>query len=78
MMVLGREVKSPLEVVMLANLNKVAWPSAGEYVSHLRERLYKAHQVARDHLKTTANRQKAKYDAKASHHNYVAGAWYGY
>jgi transposase InsO family protein len=66
MMILGREVRSPLEITLYPNSNNKNWPTAGDYVSSLREKLFKAHSVARKHLEIASNRQKARYDAKSA------------
>ena len=68
MMILGREVRSPLEVTFHTTFNKITnWQSAGDYVSSLRERLHRAHAVARHHLEVASNRRKARYDTKATY-----------
>ena len=49
-----------------------------EYVTDLRPKMQKAHDVARHHLARTSTRQKDTYDAKSSMHSYVPGDLDGY
>ena len=47
--------------------------SYGEYVQELRERLDRAHSLARKHMAKEANRQKDHYDSKTVTHQYKPG-----
>ncbi len=80
MLMLGREVRLPAEV-MFGSGTGVAGEcitTYGEYVDHLRERMQRAHEVARQHLQQRASRQAQDADARQPLHRYVAGdlAWY--
>ncbi len=80
LLTIGREVRLPSELVFGSTTtcdNKIV-TSYGDYVDWLRSRLQKAHQVARDHLGTSAKRNKAIYDAKVSINIYNTGdvVWY--
>ncbi len=76
MLMLGREVRLPMEVIhgYTESRNK----SHGEHVDYIRERLYKAHEIARKHLKEAAQRQKDYYDIKTHLNTYCPGdmVWY--
>ena len=47
--------------------------SYGEYVDWLKERIQKAHEVARKHLEKSAKSQKEAYDAKSAVNSYKPG-----
>ena len=74
MLMLGREVRMPYEVI-LNNTTSQREPitSYGEYVSQLRSKLNKSHEVARKHLQNTAVKQKKRYDAKCVVNKYQQG-----
>ena len=61
-LMLGREVKLPMEVTVDRNSKSLV--SYGDYVDGLRSRLQKAHEIAGKHLESTLDRQKCYYDAK--------------
>ena len=61
-MTTGREMRLPIE---LSATSQVIGLTSFEYIIQLRERLVKAHQLAREHLRTTARHQKAYYDKSA-------------
>ena len=50
----------------------------GEHAVHIRERLFKAHEVARKHLASNAKRRKDHYDVKANLASYEVNdkVWY--
>ncbi|XP_052281178.1 uncharacterized protein LOC127878690 [Dreissena polymorpha] len=73
-MVMGREIRQPSDVMFRhvkdtheSDLN----PS--DYVNGVRERMHKAHEVARKHLEAAARRSKDVYDARLSFHHYEVG-----
>ena len=76
MLMLGREVRQPYEIMITPSSNQPA--TYVEYVTDLRSKMQKAHDVARHHLAQTSTRQKDTYDAKSSMHSYVPGdlVWY--
>ena len=61
MMVLGREVNLPLDIVY-KKLPDHSVDQEVEYISSLKERMEKAHDYARTQLDKNANRQKKYYD----------------
>ena len=75
MLVLGREIRLPGEVSLVAPESSQL---VGEYVSELRNRLHKAHHIARQHLQSNAKRQKDYYDIKVQLNVYKPGdkVWY--
>lgn len=79
MMMLGREVRLPIEVLInTGNSRSGEVASYGEYVTKLREDMQRAHEVARKYLATAVVRQKDTYDAKQNLHTYSPGTlvWY--
>ena len=73
-MMLGREVRLPSEIVYgSCSVSEGKITAYGDYVDHLRERLEKAHRVARQHLAVAARRQKDFYDVKVSLNVYNPG-----
>lgn len=50
----------------------------GDYVEGLRQRMCKAHEIARKHLRQAAQHQRETYDIKAWQHRYDEGqlVWY--
>ena len=76
MMMLGREVRIPHEVVFGSTVqgNKFERVTQyGEYVSGLRNQMQKSHAVARQHLAKTAEQQEVRYDIKARGEAYSRG-----
>ncbi len=80
LLMLGREVRLPAEVMFGSGtaLPGESVTSYGEYVDHLRDRMQRAHEVARDHLKHRAHRLDQNADARQPFHQYAVGdlAWY--
>jgi hypothetical protein len=75
MMMLGREVRLPAEVLFgSGKLDKDEIASYGDYVTRLRERMSIAHHVARKHLGDAAVRRKTNYDAKSNLIRYKRGS----
>ena len=78
MMMLGREVELPLQVVVgMPHEDQEQTPV--EYVNNLQERLQGSHEEARKHLRRSAQHQKRTYEHKlAAQHQYHCGqaVWY--
>ena len=74
LMMLGREVRLPAEILFHPDAQGEAVTSYGEYTDRVRQRLQRAHEVARTHLRVAAARQKQQYDVRVSHEPYDAGA----
>jgi hypothetical protein len=75
MMMLGREVRLPAEILFgTGKLSKNEISSYGDYVTKLRERMSNAHQVARKHLGDAALCRKTNYDAKSNLIKYKRGS----
>ena len=78
LLMLGREVRLPAEIMFGSGTNHVGEEITfyGQYVDQLRERMQKAHALAREHL--AAKRRKRDHDFKLHMHRYEAGdlAWY--
>ncbi len=77
MIMLGKEVRLPLEIVTPAK-EKPQATQYGEYVGTLRENLIHAHEITRKHLEQSALRQQDAYDCKVQLHRYQPGdqIWY--
>ena len=75
LMMLGREVRLPHEIFFCkAKYHTDKGVAAyGDYVSELKGRMQKAHDVARAHLKKAAQTQKGRYDAHTSFNVYRVG-----
>jgi transposase InsO family protein len=76
MLMLGREVRTPLELQFGHTSEKIV--SYGDYVNGLRCRLQMAHDICRRYLAKTAKRRKDIYDAKVCFKSYQPGdaVWY--
>jgi hypothetical protein len=74
MLMLGREVRMPYEVIVGNSAGKYERVTTyGDYVSQLRQQLNNAHEVARKHLQQTALRQEERYDSKCLVNQYDPG-----
>jgi hypothetical protein len=58
MLMLGREVRLPAQIMYSAPDNDHGFPSYSAYVEKLKERMERAHEVARHHLQKAASKQK--------------------
>ena len=80
MLMLGREVRLPAEIMFGSGTNHVGEEitSYGDYVDKLRERMQKAHELTRQHLNKVAERQKKDHDFKINVNHYKPGSlvWY--
>ena len=76
MLMLGREVRTPLE--LLFGCRAEVFVSYGDYVAGLRTRLQVAHEICQRYLARTAKRRKDIYDARVRLKNYQPGdaVWY--
>ena len=74
LLMLGREVRLPAEIIYGSNtVSGAEITSYGEYVDQLRARMQKAHDVARNHLEAGAIRHKQIYDGKTVLNTYIPG-----
>ncbi|KAL3868333.1 hypothetical protein ACJMK2_041150 [Sinanodonta woodiana] len=73
LLMLGREVRLPVEIVhgRVARNDKIT--TYGEYVGILRNRMQHTHDVARKHLATAAKRQRDQHDVKLCQFGYIPG-----
>jgi transposase InsO family protein len=78
MLMLGREVRLPAQIMYSAPSNAENFPSYSNYIEKLKERMERAHELAREHLQRAAKKQKENYDAKCLIYSYTAGdlIWY--
>lgn len=73
-LVYGQEKRLPLEIITEPIDENTEEPQfASDYVQELEERLRKAHDYARQHLKISAERQKLLYNARVKPKNYEVG-----
>ncbi len=72
----GREVRLPAHLSFSAPNSLHS--SYGEYVFSVKEKMERAHELARQHLNRSVQRQKVFYDAKSTLHSYAPGdlVWY--
>ena len=78
-LMLGREVRLPAELMYSAPTEPEGFSvEYGEYVDTIRQKMQKAHDLARKHLKNSTRRHKDIYDAKATLKRYKKGdlVWY--
>ena len=75
LLMLGREVRLPSEIVFGSGTTRAGEQitSYGQYVDSLRSRMQHAHEIARKHLKNSAQQQKQNYNFKAHVHKYQQG-----
>ena len=78
LIMLGREVRLPAEVMFGTANSEFEINSYGEYVENLRLKMRHAHDVARKHLEVAAQRQKECHDANVHLERYKSGdlVWY--
>jgi len=79
MVMLGREVKLPVEIMYGGKISPfIARSCPNTYVEALREQLQNAHSCTRNHLNRAAKLQKEMYDVKIVLNNYKVGdvVWY--
>ena len=71
---LGREVRLPAELMYGSQCND-NWEtqSYGQYVDHLHNKMQHAHEVAREHLASSAKKQAKIYESKLSVYKYYVG-----
>ena len=72
MMMLGREVKTPANLIFGTSQHEV-FPTFGDYVSKLRNRLQYSHEICRKFMVQTARRRKDHYDVRLSLNNFKPG-----
>ena len=76
MLMLGREIRLPHEVVFGSSVSENKYDNVanyGEYVIDLKNKLQKAHDVTRLHLDKVAERQKEHYDLNVQFVSYKVG-----
>jgi hypothetical protein len=79
LLMLGREVRLPAEVVFGSSTSEATEISSyGDYVDLLREKMQHAHYIARKHIGKAAEKQESLYDAKKHLNSYDLGdaVWY--
>ncbi|KAH3728469.1 hypothetical protein DPMN_054426 [Dreissena polymorpha] len=73
LLMMGRDVRIPSELVFSSNPNSEETTSYGDYVAALKEKMHHAHQVAREHLSVATNSQKEIYNKRQCMHSYEPG-----
>lgn len=73
LLMMGREVRLPSELVFSRNHKSEETTSHVDYVAALKEKMHHAHQVAREHLSVATKRQKEIYDKRQCVHSYEPG-----
>jgi hypothetical protein len=74
LIMLGRETSQPVDL-LYGNPNSMdnVYSNVGEYVAALRDKLIRAHQVARKHLESAHLRQKYQYDINSKENMFNPG-----
>ena len=73
LMILGREVFQPLDLILGTPKLSCEKREVSQYIKELMETLKIAHDIARENLKTTQERQKRTYDLYNNHKSYNIG-----
>ena len=75
MLMLGRELLLQIDLTMEAARQEetIDSPSEMDYAYHLRKRMQRTHQRARDNLAESTRRQKRTYDQKAERSRFRVG-----
>ena len=73
LVMLGREVRLPTELIYGGKANMYNFDSYGEYVDNLRSRMQEAHDIARKNLKSSTVRQETIYDSKLHLNSFKPG-----
>ena len=78
MLVLGRENRAPLDLVLGEVATEVAHYNSYDYDAEMQERLCQGHALAREHLDASAERRKNQYDIKVKSSQFKVGQWVWY
>ena len=70
MLMLGREVNLPIDVLYPKPANEESHVTTAEYVNELRNQMENCHALAREHLGRSAERQKRSYDTRLVERKY--------
>ena len=73
LLMLGREVRLPAEVMFGSTTSEGDLTSYGDYVDQLKAHMQHAHELARKHLQASSKRQKDHYDGKQFFNKYEIG-----
>ena len=75
---LGRETRLSAEFLLGNSTSEGLLYNYGESVENIRQRLLRAHEVTREHLRQAAHHQRETYDIRTSQHQYEEGqfVWY--
>lgn len=73
LLMLGREIRTPAEMMMGRPPDAPATPPGPEYAKKLQDRLDSAHEFARNQLQNAAARQKRNYDVHSKGRHFEAG-----
>lgn len=74
LLTIGREIRLPADLLFgHVEAKQVTTPNYCVYIQDLKDRMLKAHEIARNHLATNAKRSKEIYDAKLAFHRYEVG-----
>ncbi|VDI29490.1 Hypothetical predicted protein [Mytilus galloprovincialis] len=73
MMMLGREVFQPIDVILSTSNWNADRKEVPQYIKDLVENLNRVHDIARDNLKASQERQKGIYDLKYNQNMYNVG-----
>jgi hypothetical protein len=73
LMMLGREVELPIDLVLGTPPGEESSSTRIEYVKDMNEKMEMAHQVAREKIKMRSDKQKKYYDLKVHGHRYDRG-----
>ena len=75
---LGHEVRMPIDLVMGLPPEDDSYRSPDDYVAQLQKRSVEAYELARKHLRASAERRKRYYDIKVKSEQFAVGDWVYY
>ena len=76
---LGLEVRAPIDLVMGLPPEECGnQMTVDEYLVKLHDNAFKAHQIARNHLRASAERQMRNYDIRVNSEDFKVGDWVWY
>jgi len=79
MLFLGLEIRAPIDLVMGLPPDECGnQMTVDEYLVKLHDNAFKAHQVARNHLRASAERRKKNYDIGVKSEDFKVGDWVWY
>jgi len=74
-LLLGRELRTPIDLVLTGIQDPPAWQSYDAFVADQQALIKRAYLLVRLHTQTCAERRKERYDLRVRESGYVVGSW---